>query len=143
MHEVALSLVNDIKVQLARLARSAADAAADKKVTPMEGMLLGMQGMQLATTVLTAFTNRDAAITADMLYVLEHGQLALPDEAVAVPTELTRPLHLTADEQAAIGTVPTSTVTHSYQQTAAVGIEQKQPAAPAQPKQPSSSSRRS
>lgn len=93
MHEVALSLVNDIKMQLSRLARSAADAVADKKVTPMEGMALGMQGMQFATTVLMAFTNKDATVTADILYVLEHGQLTLPDEAAFAP-ELERPLHL-------------------------------------------------
>lgn len=103
MHEVALSLVNDIKMQLSRLARSAADAVADKKVTPMEGMMLGMQGMQFATTVLTAMTNKEPAVTADILYVLEHGVLVVPDEAAFAP-ELNRPLHLTADEQAAVDT---------------------------------------
>jgi hypothetical protein len=82
-HEVALSLVNDIKMKLAQLAQAVANTLHDGKVTPMEGMLLSMQGMQVATAVIMALQGRDKIIVEDILYLLEHGVLVVDDAMVA------------------------------------------------------------
>ena len=73
-HAVALSIVNQTQRQLATTARAIVDALKDGKVTPMEGMMLGMQGMNLATNILALVQGVDVATRDDVLYVLEHGE---------------------------------------------------------------------
>lgn len=77
----ALAAINQTQHSLATTARAVADALKDSKVTPMEGMMLGMSGMQLATQILMLFQGQDAETRADMLYILEHGQWTLPEGA--------------------------------------------------------------
>lgn len=77
-HEQALSMVNTIKMSWAHLARAIVMALKDGKVTPFEGMQLGMQGLQAATMLTSMFQGMDAATRDDLLWVLEHGTFALP-----------------------------------------------------------------
>ena len=77
-HEMALTIVNDLQTQLAGLARGTVDMLKDGKVSPWEGMALGMKAMALGSYVLSLLQGMDPATQADILYVLEHGQWALP-----------------------------------------------------------------
>jgi len=80
IHETALSLVNDIKVSLAHLARAIAEAAKDGKVTPSEGLALGMQGLTLASTIISTIEGRDAQLQQDIVWVLENAVFTVPSE---------------------------------------------------------------
>ncbi len=76
--ELALMLVNDVKTQLAHLARRMVIALDDGKVSPTEGLALGMQGMQLATTILSALEDSPKETRQEFLTVLEQGVLVMP-----------------------------------------------------------------
>lgn len=78
-HESALIVVNQIQDQMSALARKIADALADGKISPWEGIGLGMQGMQFASFVMTAFQTVDKATQKDILYVLENMDIVLPE----------------------------------------------------------------
>jgi hypothetical protein len=78
-YEMALSMVNQTQKQLAAMARAIANALADGKVTPWEGMALSMTGMSLATHLMTLLQGVDATTRADLLHVLEYGQWTLPE----------------------------------------------------------------
>jgi hypothetical protein len=91
-HEVALSMVNDLKMQLSRLARQCADATKDGKVEPLEGIMLAQAGMQIATALIAMMSNRDAAIRDDVLFILEHGHIVFDDMLVAAPVAMPEPV---------------------------------------------------
>ena len=77
----ALYLVNEIKTQLVHLTRRMVRALDDGKVTPTEGVSLGMEGMQFATTVVSLLEDSDAALRHDLLTVLDQGTFSIPDGA--------------------------------------------------------------
>lgn len=77
-YEMELYQVNDIKSQLARLARSIVQALQDHKVTPLEGMLLGNRGLLFAMTMVTMLESLPPEQLEGVLYVLEHGEITLP-----------------------------------------------------------------
>jgi hypothetical protein len=78
-HEMAVATVNTIKLQLAQVVRAMVQALQDGKITPAEGMQLSMQGMALATSILTVVQGVDAATRQDILFVLEHGQIVVQE----------------------------------------------------------------
>src|SRR5215831_13863318 len=67
------------KMQLAQVVRAMVQALQDGKITPAEGMQLSMQGMALASSILTVVQGVDAATRQDILFVLEHGQIVVPE----------------------------------------------------------------
>ena len=73
-HEIALALINNVQQNLASIARGVVAAMADKKLTGMEGLMLGMQAAQLGGALLLAIEGTDAVTQKDILYCLEHGQ---------------------------------------------------------------------
>jgi len=77
-HEQALSMVNTIKMSWAQVARAIVMALKDGKVTPFEGMQLGMTGLQAATMLTSVFQNMEPAMRDELLYVLEHAVFAMP-----------------------------------------------------------------
>jgi hypothetical protein len=78
-HEMAIATVNTIKMQLAQVVRAMIQALQDERITPAEGMQLSMQGMALATSLLTVVQGVDAATRQDILFVLEHGQMVVQE----------------------------------------------------------------
>lgn len=82
--ESALQIVNNGIAQLMNLQKGVMTALEDCKISPMEGMMLSMQGSQLALYVLSLAKGLDAETKADMLYVLAHGEVhwTLPDTGV-------------------------------------------------------------
>src|SRR5262245_22814292 len=78
-HEMAIATVNTIKMQLAQVVRAMIQALQDGKVTPAEGMQLSMQGMTMASSMLTVVQGVDAATRQDILFVLEHGQIVVQE----------------------------------------------------------------
>lgn len=76
--EEAVMMVNTIKGGWATLARQIVTALKDGKISPIEGMQLGMQGLNAATMLASVFQGMDPALRDDLLYVLEHGQITLP-----------------------------------------------------------------
>jgi len=78
-HEMAIATVNTMKMQLAQAVRVMIQALQDGKVTPAEGMQLSMQGMTLASSMLTVVQGVDAATRQDILFVLEHGQIVVQE----------------------------------------------------------------
>lgn len=77
-YEMALLIANDMHRQFASLTRGTLDMLKDGKVSPWEGMALGMKAMTLGSYVLTLLQGMDTAMQADLLYVLEYGQWGLP-----------------------------------------------------------------
>jgi hypothetical protein len=84
--ETALLTVNRLQSQMTSLARGIVTALADKKVSPWEGMQLGMQAMQLGTYAMALLQGLDSETKAELLYVLEHGQWMLPPEDAVANT---------------------------------------------------------
>jgi hypothetical protein len=82
-HEEAVVIVNDIHDQLAALARSIVTALNDNKISGLEGMMVGMRGMQVATAIMTIIRDAHPDIRQDILYVLEHGEWVVPGIANA------------------------------------------------------------
>ena len=80
--EEAVMMVNTIKSGWATLARQIVTALKDGKISPIEGMQLGMQGLNAATMLASIFQGMDPALRDDLLYVLEHGVITLPLSAV-------------------------------------------------------------
>jgi hypothetical protein len=78
-HEMAIATVNTIKMQLAQVVRAMVQALQDGRITPAEGMQLSMQGMALASGILTVVQGVDAATRQDILFVLEHGQIVVQE----------------------------------------------------------------
>ena len=77
-HETALLIVNTLQQHLATLVRGVVTALAHRKVSPMEGVMLGMQGMNLATYALTVMQASEPGTLQDVLWVLEYGQWTTP-----------------------------------------------------------------
>jgi|SoiMethySBSTD1v2_1073268.scaffolds.fasta_scaffold908117_2 hypothetical protein len=73
-----LALVNQIRVQMAGFARTIVTDLADNKLSTMEGIQLGMQGMTLASSIAAILQGADADTRQKMLHVLEHGELSMP-----------------------------------------------------------------
>ena len=78
-HTDALAIVNDTQKQLAGLARAIVKALTDSKISPGEGMQLGMRGMTLAIGLYGVFESKDSTTRDDILWVLEHGSWTLDD----------------------------------------------------------------
>jgi hypothetical protein len=78
-HETAVAMVNTMHTQLAVLVRGVIQAVHDKRITPTEGMMLGMQAMNFATTLLPLLEGASPEVRLDLLYVLEHGMIVLPE----------------------------------------------------------------
>ena len=79
--EMALVVVNDLQNQLAGLARAIITALDDGRVTPFEGFALGMRGMQLGSAIITLLQSYPPEVQKDVLYILEHGDIVLPETA--------------------------------------------------------------
>jgi hypothetical protein len=73
-----LALVNQIRVQMAGFARTIVTDLADNKLSTMEGIQLGMQGMTLASSIAAIIQGADADTRQQILHVLEHGELSMP-----------------------------------------------------------------
>jgi hypothetical protein len=78
-----LALVNQIRIQMAGFARTIVTDFADNKLSTMEGIQLGMQGMTLASSIAAIIQGADAETRQKILRVLEHGELRMPAEAGA------------------------------------------------------------
>jgi hypothetical protein len=78
-YSVALEVVTDMRQQLAELIENFVAALADGQVSPIEGIRLGMKGLTFGTAILTLLRDTDAAIQQDVLYVLEHAVLTVPE----------------------------------------------------------------
>lgn len=77
-HEDALMTVNQLYRQMSSLARSAINAMDDKKLSPLEGIDLAMKAVMLSTSVL-AIVKASSADKDELLFVLENGELTLPE----------------------------------------------------------------
>lgn len=77
-YEEAVFVVNSLQKQLSGLARGIVTALADSKISAYEGMAVGMQGMQVATSIMTLMKDAPPEIRQDILYVLEHGEMTVP-----------------------------------------------------------------
>lgn len=78
-YEVGLVLAKAALGAAARTARTAAQAAADGKVTVFEGLALGGQAIVLVQTLSGIFTGLTAEERDELFYVLEHLDEILPD----------------------------------------------------------------
>ena len=78
-----LALVNQIRSQMAGFARTIVLDFADNKLSTVEGIQLGMQGMTLASSIAAIIQGADADTRQKILRVLEHGELRMPSEAGA------------------------------------------------------------
>lgn len=79
MNEEALLAVNQMKRQMAMLARTIVNALADKKVSVWEGMGIAMQGTQFASSLVGLLQAENVELQKQILYVLEHGEFTLPE----------------------------------------------------------------
>lgn len=75
---MALDIVNDIKAELAGVARAMVTALKDGKISPAEGMAIGMKGMTLASNVLALVQDASPDERDQVLNILEHGVITLP-----------------------------------------------------------------
>jgi len=73
-----LTLVNQIRKQLAGFARAIVTGFADNKLSAMESLQLSMQGLTLASAVAAIIQDADAETRQKILRVLEHGELSMP-----------------------------------------------------------------
>lgn len=77
-NSMALEIVNDIKAELAGVARAMVNALKDGKISPAEGMAIGMKGMTLASNVLSLVQDATPDERDQVLNILEHGVMTLP-----------------------------------------------------------------
>jgi hypothetical protein len=77
----AIVIVNQMQDSMTGLARAIADALTDNKISPWEGMALGMKGMAFASQVMTLLQSVDANTLRGVFHVLEHGEWVLPPSA--------------------------------------------------------------
>ena len=77
-HEQAVAIVNTFYQHIVDLARGIATALDDGKVSPWEGMHLGMQGMATSSYLMSMLQGLDKATRDDVLFVLEHSERVLP-----------------------------------------------------------------
>jgi len=73
-----LALVNQIRQQMAGFARTIVTDFADNKLSTVEGIQLGMQGMTLASSIAAIIQGADAETRQKILRVLEQGELRMP-----------------------------------------------------------------
>jgi len=73
-----LALVNQIRQQMAGFARTIITDFADNKLSTIEGIQLGMQGMTLASSIAAIIQGADAETRQKILRVLEQGELRMP-----------------------------------------------------------------
>jgi predicted TIM-barrel enzyme len=78
-HEAAVQVVNTIHEQLAGIVRDAINALKDGHIDAMEGMMLGMRAMSLSSAIIPLLGQATPQVRNDVLYVLEHGQIVMPD----------------------------------------------------------------
>lgn len=78
-HEQALQIVNSLQSQLSTLVRGILNALRDKKISPWEGMQLGMQGSNLALFVIMMLQEADAETRKDILFVLENMEIGVKE----------------------------------------------------------------
>lgn len=75
----ALDIVNDLRRQLARLARSIVQAyGGDNRLSAYEHIRLGNQGVSLAASLGGVLEEATPELRQDILAVLEHGELRMP-----------------------------------------------------------------
>ena len=73
-------LVNDLKHQLAGLAREAVTALRDGRVEPVEALTMSMRALTFSTVLMTMLKGKNTQMQQDVLYVLEYGEVVLPEE---------------------------------------------------------------
>lgn len=76
-YTMAVAVVGEMKEQMTTLARSIVLALTDGKVSTMEGIMLGMKGIQFALAVGSVLGRQEPQHLQDILYVLEHGVVHL------------------------------------------------------------------
>ena len=83
--EVAEYVVNDMKMNLAGLVRAIVSALKDGKVSPFEGVMLGMKGMQLGTSVMMMLQSMDTDPDQleEICNLLEKGKIVATPELLA------------------------------------------------------------
>lgn len=79
-HEEAVAIVQSLHQQLAGFARGCVSALADRKVSAAEGMQLSMQALLLGSSMQALLQRATPTVRNDILWVLEHGRLTLPEE---------------------------------------------------------------
>lgn len=79
--EMALSLLNDLKDQMAGTARTVVRSLADGKISTFEALGLGLKSLGLAQTFAGVLQGLDKETAADVLYVLENADWVLPPQA--------------------------------------------------------------
>lgn len=77
--EDALLIVNTMHEQLATLARAVVVALQDNKVSVWEGIALSTKALGIAASLQAIVQGVDKEALADVLYVLEHARLTLPE----------------------------------------------------------------
>lgn len=78
---MAVLTVNTMHQQLAQLVRTIVTSLDDGRVSPMEGLMLGVKGMAVAQTVLIILQGSTAADRQAIVNVLEHGTFTVPPAA--------------------------------------------------------------
>lgn len=73
----AVLTVNLMKKTLATTVRAVVSALQDGQISAMEGLMLGVQGMQLASTILTILQGMTPEQARGVLAVLEHGDFVV------------------------------------------------------------------
>jgi hypothetical protein len=82
-YETGLLIVNDMKQQLAGMARNVVQALADDRLTYTEIFSLATRSLLLGQTLTGLVQSKDKQTAKEVLHVLEHGQFSLPPEASA------------------------------------------------------------
>lgn len=79
-HDAALAVVNDLKAQLASLARAIVLTQSDGVLSLHEGLALGRRGVAFASAVVTLLQGRTPEERQAVLWLLEHAVVSVPEE---------------------------------------------------------------
>ena len=77
-YETGLVVVNDMKQQLAGMARNVVHALADERLSAIEIFSLATRALLLGQTLTGLVQSKDRQTAKEILHVLEHGQFVLP-----------------------------------------------------------------
>ena len=77
-YETGLFVVNNMKGELAGMARNVVNALADDRLSPLEIFSLATRALLLGQTLTALVQSKDRQTAREILHVLEHGQFTLP-----------------------------------------------------------------
>jgi hypothetical protein len=78
-YTAAVELVNLLYAQLTALVQGAVEALQDGKLSTVEGVTLALRATNAALAIQTELEDTAPSLRQDILHVLRHGQLVLPE----------------------------------------------------------------